>query len=54
MYTAVDMRKLQDRLDNITTKVDEQATEIEDVKAETASEAPEVDINGEGVVGLSQ
>ena len=54
MFTAVDMRKLQDRLDNITTKVEEQAAEVEEVKAETASETPEVEIQGEGVMGLTQ
>ena len=42
MYTPVDMRKLQDRLDAISNKVDE--TKVEEVKPEEAPKVEEVEL----------
>ena len=48
MYTTVDIRKLQDRLDAITTQVAEE--KVEDTTPETAPEveqAPVENVNGD-------
>ena len=48
MYTTVDIRKLQDRLDAITTKVAEE--KVEDTTPETApkvEQAPVENVNGD-------
>tara|TARA_Y100001937_G_scaffold79817_1_gene108206 strand:+ start:624 stop:800 length:177 start_codon:yes stop_codon:yes gene_type:complete len=42
MYTPVDMRKLQDRLDAISNKVEE--TKVEEVKPEDAPKVEEVEL----------
>ena len=42
MYTPLDMRKLQERLDAITNKVEE--TKVEEVKPEEAPKVEEVEL----------
>ena len=42
MYTPLDMRKLQDRLDAINNKVEE--TKVEEVKPEEAPKVEEVEL----------
>ena len=43
MYTTVDIRKLQDRLDAITATVAEAETPVEEVQPETAPEVETVE-----------
>jgi len=43
MYTTVDMRELQDRLDNITTKVAEE--KVATVTPEVAPESQEIEVS---------
>lgn len=43
MYTTVDIRKLQDRLDAITNTVAEAETPVEEVQPETAPEVETVE-----------
>ena len=43
MYTTVDMRTLQDRLDAITNTVAEAETPVEEVQPETAPEVETVE-----------